>query len=422
VSTNQVIAADPDGWIVSSRGGVVGSTALVRALNERSLLDLLRSDGPSSRVDLARVTGLSKPTVSSALANLVSYGLVVEAGAESGKPGPAAVIYRANAAAGTVMSIDIGRRWVRLAIADLAGATLVRHDIPNKAKNASSLKALVSTLIEGAYGDDAMHAYPKPEVAVVGGPGIPDGTTSSMRVAGAIPGWGKTGFLGELRDVIGSEVIFENDINLAVIGEHTRGAGQGLTDFVLVSIGTGIGCGIMINGALHRGANGAAGELGFLPLGGEGADHIPGQKISKRVDTVGSLERLAAADGIVNAAHAQGLVSVANAKDVFDLAAVGNRAALQVVESTAELLGRALTSLIVLLDPQTILVTGGVGENLDRLLPGLQRTICSYSPIVPTVQKGLLGPEASLHGGITRALVPARETIFNRLAITAGTG
>jgi predicted NBD/HSP70 family sugar kinase len=404
----------PGSWVVPVTGGAVGSTTLVRALNERSLLDLLRSEGPASRVDLARVTGLSKPTISAALVNLVEYGLVVEAGAESGKPGPAAVIYEAKADIASVMSIDIGRSWIRLAIADLSGRVCVRVDVANKAKTAAALKGLVSVLIEKALAHPSAGAIGIPDVTVVGGPGIPDEATGSMRVTGTLPGWGKSGFMHELRSSIGGVVLFENDINLAALGEMTHGAAQGLSDFVLVSIGTGIGSGIVVRGELLRGATGAAGELGFLPLGSPRLR--PKRDGDKRpTQSVGQFEEFAAAEGIVQAARRAGVPSVDTARDVFEAAERGSQLARQVVNDIGELIGRAITALVVLIDPQVILVTGGVGENLDQLREGMNRSILEYSPSVPIVKPALLGVEAALLGGLTTALPLARDRVFERL-------
>ncbi len=397
-----------NGWVSPVLGGAVGSTALVRTINERSLLDLLRSDGPTSRVELARTTGLSKPTVSAALANLLSYGLVDEAGSASGKPGPAAIIYRASAHIATVMSLDIGRSWIRVAIADLAGTLLVRQDIPNKARTSTALKASVVDLVNLAQRDATMTGRPQPTVCVVGGPGIPDASTETMRVASNVPGWSKRGFLAELRAVIAGTVLFENDVNLAAVGEHSHGAAVGLTDFILVSIGTGIGCGIVVRGELLRGATGAAGELGFVPIGGA----------ARTIRDVGDAEATAvfeaqaAAEGIVRLATNAGLSQVVTAKDVFDLVLIGNKKAQIVASEVGDLIGRAMATLIVLFDPQTILVTGGVGENLEQLRPSIERAVRSFAPTVPMIQAGKLGSAASLYGGIATALPLARELTF----------
>src|SRR5947208_8182336 len=98
-----------------------GTPSLLRAINERSVLDLIHRGGPLSRAQVARVSGLSKPTVSLALAGLLEAQLVREVGRSRGDRGPSALLYELNPYAGHVVGIDVGRRWARAGIADLAG-------------------------------------------------------------------------------------------------------------------------------------------------------------------------------------------------------------------------------------------------------------------------------------------------------------
>ncbi len=405
------------GWMNAPTGGAVGSTTLVRELNERSMLDLLRSNGPMSRVEIARRTGLSKPTVSAALANLVRSQLVTEDGAESGKRGPAAVIYRAESRAGFVMSIDVGRTWIRALVADLAGVVFARCDTPNRCRSAAALIEAIDELITKTRVAASKElqtnrkAGPIIAVTVVGGPGVLHEATGTMRVAGGLPGWGNVGFVHELRAHIGGEVLFENDINLAALGEHVSGAAIGMRDFVLLSIGNGIGCGIVLSNQLFRGATGSAGEAGFLPIGA--SDSLQSKRLKDETDdrTIGVLERSVGADGIVQQAKKMGL-TVHGSSEVFALATDGNKKAKQVVDVVAELVGQTVTVLTSLFDPQLIVVTGGVGMNLDALQPKISATVRSLSPFDPTIVAGSLGDAAVLFGGIAVGLPVARNRLF----------
>src|SRR3954470_10145650 len=116
-----------------------GTPRLLRAINERTLLDHLTSRGPSSRAQLARETGLSKPTVSQGLANLERAGLVRELGRVSPARGRTAVLYGPDPTAAYVVGIDIGRSWLRLAVADLSGRIVARRDARNSARSAAGL-------------------------------------------------------------------------------------------------------------------------------------------------------------------------------------------------------------------------------------------------------------------------------------------
>src|SRR3954470_19979205 len=120
-----------------------GTPRLLRAINTRALLEALRRAGPSSRPQLARIAGLSKPTVSQALANLEAAGLVRRVGPASPSMGRTAMLYEADPTAGYVLGVDIGRSWMRVAAAALSGEIVARRDEPNRARGATALVGAV---------------------------------------------------------------------------------------------------------------------------------------------------------------------------------------------------------------------------------------------------------------------------------------
>src|SRR5437870_6812772 len=124
----------------------VGTPSLLRAINERTVLDLIHRQGPLSRAQVARVSGLSKPTVSLALNGLLQGGLVREVGRSRGDRGPSALLYELNPVAGWVVGVDIGRKWVRAAIADIAGTIVARRDERAKVGSAKSLIGQVGSV------------------------------------------------------------------------------------------------------------------------------------------------------------------------------------------------------------------------------------------------------------------------------------
>src|SRR3954471_13111230 len=133
-----------------------GRPRLLRAINERTLLDRLTRSGPASRAQLARETGLSKPTVSLALGNLERAGLVRELGRVSPARGRTAVLYGADPTAAYVVGIDIGRSWLRLAVADLGGRVVARREARNRARSAAALVGEVSAVAHDLIGDAAI--------------------------------------------------------------------------------------------------------------------------------------------------------------------------------------------------------------------------------------------------------------------------
>lgn len=188
--------------------------ALIRTLNEQLLLDHIRSSGPYSRADLARVSGLSKPTVSLALVNLERAGLVRLAGQRTGVPGRTALLYEVRPEAGFVLGLDIGHRYLRGAVADLAGEVRVRLSVPVRAATiadrVAELVALADELCERT-------GITRAEViqTVVGSPGVYDPQRNLMALTGGLPGWDRPEALAGLRAAFGPGLAIENDVDAA---------------------------------------------------------------------------------------------------------------------------------------------------------------------------------------------------------------
>lgn len=384
----------------------LGNPRLLRVMNERLLLDRLRETGPASRVELARITGLSKPTVSAALAGLVDAGLARHVGEVAGKPGPVTSLYDMNASAAHVLGIDIGREWIRVAVSDLRGEFLGRRDGRNSARTAAELVRRARTLAHKAA-DEAGVPWDAITCAVIGSPGVFDPASGRVEFAPNLPGWGEPGLLDRLRDTLALEVALENDVNLAAVGEHAYGQGKGKDHFVLVSIGTGVGMGVVINGRLYTGARGAAGEISYLPS----AEVDP--TADAEVLTHGPTETVVAASGIARAAQAAGL-SAASAKEVFEAAAAGNATALAVVEAEGRRIGGLLVAIAAVLDPEVVVLSGGVGHNVELLGGAISARIAEVGPLRPTVIASSLGESGVLYGAIARGLDQAWSTLFDQ--------
>ncbi|WP_433521055.1 ROK family transcriptional regulator [Nocardia pseudovaccinii] len=383
----------------------VGNPQLLRTMNERLLLDRLRVHGPSSRGELAKASGLSKPTVSAALAGLEEAGLVQLVGSLSGRPGPTTAIYDVNVRAGVVAGVDIGRHWVRLAIADLRGEFIARRDIRNSARSAVDLVRRVRTLAHQVAFDAEMN-WTEVHYAVIGSPGVLNPATGRLDYAPNLPGWGRAGLVGQLRDALEVESAIENDINLAAVGELTFGAGVGMRNFVLVSIGTGVGMGIVINGELYVGSSGAAGEVSFLPA--TEVDAAPDDARQR-----GMTETVAAAGGVTRSARQVGL-SPASAKDIFAAAAAGDARARSVVEAEGRRIGALVAAVTAILDPELVVLGGGIGHNVDLLGDSIARRMAELGPLRPRIVASTLGDDGVLSGAVSRALEVARDRLFDR--------
>ena len=281
------------------------------------MLELLRR-GATSRAEIARQSGLSKPTVSLALVRLLDAGLVHEVGRATGRKGPSAMLYELNPGSGWVVGVDVGRRWVRAAVADITGTIVARRD--ERARVGSS-RALVAQLgsVAHAVAAEAGIDWAAVTHATVGSPGVLIPSRALLQHAPNLPGWGKHGIVEEIRGELGTFVTFENDVNLATLAERVHGLGHDVDDFVFLWVGTGVGMGIVVDGRLCRGAGGAAGEIGYLPIG-ESDPHDPATR--RR----GPLEEAAGASAIVRHARALGMAGPLGPQRIFAAARRGEAA------------------------------------------------------------------------------------------------
>lgn len=392
-----------------------GTPATMRALNQRLVLNRLRQHGEATRPMIAVDTGLSKPTVGQALLDLEQHGLVRAIGRSAAGPGRAAVIYRAAPDAGHIVGVDIGRHAIHVAVADLEGVIVTRLERANRSRSATALLRTVVETVRRAVAE-ARLSRRDIVVTVLGTPGIPDAGAGTVSRAPNLPGWERRGLLHELISELsadGSEVVVENDANLCAVGEYAHGAAQGADVVACLTVGTGIGMGILVHGKLFRGSHGAAGEIADLPYG-----DIPAGVAAHRP---GPVEVVAAGQAVVTAAHGAGL-SASTAKQVFDLARDGDERALRVVGEEAAKLAHVVSVVTAVLDPALIVLAGGIGSNADLLAEPMHRELTLRLPRVPEIIGGRLGDDAVLVGAIATAMDTAWELVFQRRVLGRSAG
>jgi len=389
---------------------VAGTPSLLRAINERTVLECVRRVGPISRAQLARETALSKPTVSQALAGLQQAGLVREAGRSKGGKGPTAILYQLNPRAGWVVGIDIGRRFVRAAIADVTGGFVARRDERARVRSAATLIAQVGEVAHGLAADAGIR-WRQVTAAAVGSPGVFHPGQREVSLAHSLPGWGRDGIVELVRRELGTKTVFENDVNLAALGEATHGLGRGIDHLAYLHLGTGVGLGIVVHGELYRGAGGGAGEVAYLPLAGT---DVEGPDSRRR----GPLDVWASADGVVRAARDEGITGSLTAAKVFAAAAAGDERAGRVVAAEAERIALAVAAVSAVLDPELVILGGGIGMNAELLLDHVRGRAAELSPFRPRIEVSVLREEATLYGSVALALTAAHELLFDRTAAT----
>jgi predicted NBD/HSP70 family sugar kinase len=391
----EVAAAEPAGEF---RGGAAaeqlnGQAArpqLIRALNEQLLLGHIRQLGPCSRAARPRLSGLSKPTVSLALANLERSGLIRVAGQRTGVPGRSARLFEISPDAGFVLGLDIGHHYLRGALADLTGEIRAKHSARTRA---SSVRGRVTELIRLAdtLCADAGVARDAITQTVIGSPGVYDPRRGAMALTGGLSGLSRPAVLAGLRDAFGHGLVIENDVDAAALAERAHGHGSEFASFAFVWIGSGIGLGLVLDGRLHRGAHGVAGEIAYMPISeGEGTDE---QDARRR----GTLEAAGSASAVVRAARRAGMRGPVSARSVFAAAARGDERAVAVVAAEARLVAKAISAVVTVVDPELVVLGGGIGQ-----APGFSAAVTAelrvQSPVLPEVRVSALGTDAVVDG------------------------
>jgi predicted NBD/HSP70 family sugar kinase len=391
--------------------GQAARPPLIRAMNEQLLLEHIRLSGPYSRADLARVSGLSKPTVSLALANLERAALVREAGQRTGVPGRSALLYEVRPDAGFVLGLDIGHQFLRGALADLSGEIRIRS---SRKASASSVSGRVAELVSLADDICAEAGVPRDRVTqtVIGSPGVYDPRRDSMALTGGMPGWNRPAALAGLREAFGPGLAVENDVDAEALAERAHGHGQDADSFAFVHVGSGIGMGLVIGGKLHRGAHGVAGEIAFLPLAD---DHEVDRGEARRR---GVLEAVAAASAVVRQARRAGMRGPVSARRVFEAAARGDARASGVVAEEARLVACAICCVIAVADPQLIVLGGGIGQ-APGFAEAVTQSLRAVAPVLPEVKVSALGTDAVVDGCLAEGTGLAwRQLTSTLLAVT----
>lgn len=381
-------------------GQGLATPRLLKQLNERAVLEAIRLGAPISRAEIARRSGISKPTVSLALRALLEAGLVRETDPDPGRPHYGAVFFEPVPEAAVVLGLDIGARFLRGAICDLEGRIRARQDVEFRGAGVEATLALIAELRDSLL-ESAVQPLERLDGAVLGLPGVVDEASGRVSLATNVPGLEGRAFGVEVERLLGAPVRLENDINLAALGEQWRGVARGVADFLFLSIGTGMGAGLVLRGELHRGRNGAAGELDYA-LVGLGHDVDP---------CAGAVSALAAQ----LAAAQPGRTTLAppyEARTIFAAARAGDPVARAVVTEDARRIALHVMPVGAVADVELVVLGGGLGANGDLLLEPVRRHLAEWLPYPPRVEVSSLGDAAVLTGALAVGVRAALDNVF----------
>ncbi len=361
--------------------------------------------GPVRQADIVRRTGLPPGLVSDALSELLSRGWIHEPGGGALGASLANVTYEEAPEAAAIAVVDLGGTNVRVAISDWSGNLRSQHRQSTDPRGGVHVTQQVAQLCRSASEHDGI-PFGRVGIAAVGVPGVPDRETGRVRMAPNIDGLDRFDVRAALHGALGIDTVLENDVNAALLGEHWAGENRGIDNLVYVNVGTGLGAGILCNGALIRGFKGAAGQISAVPIGAD-----PEDPESLRA---GALERVTAGAGIRR--HYQALSgSDANVAAIFDRAADGDSAAMAALDEAARNIALGLGATCAMIDPEKIILGGSIGcrrEIVDRVAATLARIHPDPAPVVPETPDF----EAALLGCAHLGLQHLAASLFGDLA------
>jgi glucokinase-like ROK family protein len=402
------------------RPNIVGHRASdlhdMREANIALVLRLIRQHGPLARVAIARRTGLSRTTVSSIVDGLLAEGVVREGETLSAAPsgGRRPTLVHFNESAGIILGVDFGRTHFTLLATDLHAHIIARKSGPCDTDLGPDV--LLQQLISEIRQLVNEHHLDWDRVVGVGMgiPGPVDATLNMLVKPPRMAGWDMVDVTGILRMALGVPVLLNNDANLGALAEGRYGEAVGASNYIYVKVGTGIGCGLVIDGKIYRGSSGVAGEFGHFTIDNDGPLCACGNR--------GCLEAVAGAPQIVRmalqAGYGQGETTVrtlsddedpeVDVADVIQAALRGDLACQAAVGRAADLIGIAMAGLVNLVNPSVILLYGSVARADELLLGPIRAAIHKRSLLAASrtvrVQTSALGDSAIALGAATMVL------------------
>ncbi|TDT95401.1 putative NBD/HSP70 family sugar kinase [Streptomyces sp. 846.5] len=381
------------------------TSSTLKEINLRTVLDVIRAEAPVSRAEIARRTGISKPTVSALLQDLLEMGLVSETVRAELGPTYGALFFAPRPEAAYVLALDVGARRLRGAVADLDGTIRIRRDVLVEGLDAPRI---VQTGAELAEELCAEAGIPREALqhAAVGVPGVVDRRDGRIWQGANIPSLDGFAVQEAFEEALSMPATVENDIHLAALGEQRRGNGTAADSFTFLSVGTGVGAGLVLHGELHRGFAGAAGELDCAVEPADFDDQDP---------CAASLLRYAVTRLPEEAAR-----GALTTEQVFALARDGHPGACSVVDEEARRITGYLAPVAAVVDVELVVLGGGIGLNGDLLLDRIRERLAARVPYPPRIEVSALGDAAVLTGAVSVATRAALEQILTLRFATPG--
>jgi glucokinase len=389
---------------------LIGSPALMRETNARTILALLKKRVHCSRADLVRETGMSAPTVANVVSDLSDRGLIEWIGEGVSGGGRRPENLRFNASYGFLAGVEVTADSLHILLTDLNGCLVEEQSelLPKHARSPSSVVEVLRVSLRAMMQRHSL-AWKRLLAITVGVAGITntrDGVVLSVSHSST---WRNVPFRALLQEHFPCAVFVENDTNLAAVGEHFCGVAQSVDSFIFVAIGSGVGAGIFLNGQLVHGANWSAGEIGYL--------RIPQiSSVEPSLYEFGGLEQVLGGPGILrswNAVSNKSGVSgkIRKASSVLDLALEGNTVARKIALQRARLLKDVVLNLSLTLNPSLFVFGGDLGAHGALLEPTVEMLRASEVGAAQVLPSSL-GSSAAVWGAVAIGMQDLEQRLY----------
>jgi len=386
---------------------------------EAEVIRALRRQGTISRTEISNITGWSKAKTSQEIRSLVGKGYLVEIGEGASQGGRKPRLLHINDSLGYLVGLDIGASSIDMALADVGGKILQRRSEPADVRRHPDvfLTRCSELILEMAA---AQGCRPDQILGIgVGVPGPVDFSRGVLVAPPLMPDWENFPIREFFQHTFpAAYVIVDNDVNIMALGEQRAGDGIGVDHFFFIKIGTGIGCGIVSNGKMHRGSQGGAGDIGHICVDKSGP--------ICRCGNTGCLEAMAAGPAITERAMqtAQSGASPllrkmleANGGElrpehVNAACREGDKAALEIIRASGQMIGDVLASLVNFFNPSHIFIGGGITNFGNHLLVAIRRAVLRRSLPLATTHLSINFSRMGSEAGVTGAIELAREYLF----------
>lgn len=383
---------------------VPGTPSWLRETNDRTALSLLLEHGPLTRNGIGKLSRLSKPTASQIVSRLETAGLIQVVGEISGGRGPNAVSYGVRPDRVLGVAVNISESVIRSTIVDANG---IEHPVVETPIVGNDVRSAVADL-RGAI-DSATLASAAIATTVrlvcIGVQGSVNPRTDELSFIDTLPGWPRTGVRRQLEAHLGRTVHIENDVNLAAIAERSEGAGAGASSFALLWMDDGLGLAVDLDGTVHRGSAGGAGEIGYLPV----------PRVATGIDPEATdLQDLIGGPAIIRIARRHG-VEGADARSVaLALTDHPNRSA--VFAEMAPRIALGVVPVLAILDPEVMVIGGPIGiAGGDQLAALVRGEIERDQPWRPRIRGSAVTGDPVLRGARHTLVAQVRERLFTEL-------